>query len=299
MRKPLILITLFIILPLSAYCQSAKLADWMKLCKASECEAAKQLCTPFAESRILSEQVEAQKCLANVALCGNDIIQLQGDDEGGGTMAGGFKPEAVDEALKHLNLGIKLAPQDLSIHQGRLHVLEVSVRYDDMVKALNESCDIYKGKDALEAWLAYSVELMDLRQYRVGLDFMKVLEKHYSDNPDILGNMGAFLSMLKRDSEAIPYLQKAAQLAPSDPINAWDLARAYDYAEKIELADTWYQKALSLDTDTERRKHSSCLYAIFIETKLHDRSRACPMEKKDCGEEDQKACTAPSVDKKQ
>ena len=105
--------------------------------------------------------------------------------------------------------------------------------------------------------------------------------------------------MLKRDSEAIPYLQKAAELAPNDPINAWDLARAYDYAGQIEFAATWYKKGLSLDTNAERRKQSSCLYAIFVETKLHDRARACVMEKKDCDEDKQTACATSSQGNKQ
>ena len=293
MRKPLLL---FVILSTSlfGYCQSANLADWTKFCSANQCEDAKKLCTPFADSPDVADRVEAQKCLANVALCGHDIIQLQGDDAGGGTIGGGYQPEAVDEALKHLNIDIKLAPQDLSIHMGRLHVLEVAVRYSDMVKALDESCDIYKGKDALDAWMAYAPELNDLRQYQVALDFMKVLDKHYPNNPDVIGNIGAFLNMLKKTDESIPYLQKAAQLAPTDPINAWDLARAYDYAGQIVPADTWYQKALALDTDTERLKHSSCLYAIFVETKLHDRARACTMEKKECEEDKQTACAASS-----
>ncbi len=292
MRKPLIFISIFIFVSSYCYCQTKSISDWTKLIRANNCVEAKQLCTSFVDSSKTIEKAEAQKCLANVALCGHDIIQLQGDDAGGGTMGGGFTPEAVDEALVHLNLGIKLAPQDLSIHMGRLHILEVAVRYSDMIKALDESCEIYKGKDALDAWMAYAPELADLRQYQVALDFMKVLDKHYPNNPVVIGNIGAFLNMLKKTDESIPYLQKAAQLAPSDPINAWDLGRAYDYAGKIELADTWYQKGLSLETDIERRKHSSCLYAIFVETKLHDPARACPMEKKDCDEEKQTACTA-------
>jgi tetratricopeptide (TPR) repeat protein len=293
MRNAFVLSGLLLSISLYGHAQSAKLSDWTKLCTSNHCEEAKKLCTPFADSADIGEKVEAQKCLANVALCGHDILQLQGDDAGGGSMGGGFTPEAVDEALEHLDLGIKLAPQDLSIHQGRLHILEVAVRYSDMVKALDESCTIYKGKDAPDAWLAYSIELMDLRQYEVGLEFMKVLEKHYPNNPDILGNIGAFLSLLKKDSEAIPYLLKAARLAPSDPINAWDLGRTYDYAGQVELADTWYQKGISLEMDTQRRKQSSCLYAIFVETKLNDRPRACPMEKKDCEEDKQTACAAP------
>jgi tetratricopeptide (TPR) repeat protein len=294
MCRPLFLFYLFLSLSLLASGQPAKLADWTKLCSANQCEEAKKLCTPFEDSAIVADKVEAEKCLANAALCGHGIVQLQGDDAGGGTIGEGYQPEAVDEALKHLNIGIKLAPQDLSIHMGRLHVLEVAVRYSDMVKALDESCRIYKGKDALDAWMAYAPELNELRQYQAALDFMNVLDKHFPDNPDVIGNIGAFLSLLKRDSEAISYLEKAAKLAPGDPINAWDLGREYDYAGKTELADTWYQKGLSLDADTERRKQSSCLYAIFVETKLHDKTRACPMEKKDCDEERQTACAAPS-----
>jgi tetratricopeptide (TPR) repeat protein len=298
MRKPLVL---FAILSTSlfGFCQSANLSDWTKFCSANQCEDAKKLCTSFADSPDVANRVEAQKCLANVALCGQGIIQLQGDDAGGGTIGEGYQPQAVDEALKHLNIGIKLAPQDLSIHMGRLHILEVAVRYSDMVKALDESCDIYKGKDALDAWMAYAPELNDLRQYQVALDFMKVLDKHYPNNPDVIGNIGAFLNMLKKTDESIPYLQKAAQLAPKDPINAWDLGRAYDYAGQIELADTWYQKGISLDTDADRLKQSSCLYAIFVETKLHDHARACPMEKKDCAEEKQTACAVPPDSSKQ
>jgi tetratricopeptide (TPR) repeat protein len=272
--------------------QSGNLSDWTRLIQAEKCDAAKSLCSEYVDSKVIAEQVEAQKCLANVALCGQSAVYLEGDDAGGGNIRGSFKPEAVDEALVHLNLGIKLAPQDLSIHQGRLHVLEVAGRYDAMVKALDESCTIYQGKDALEAWLAYSPELADLRQYNAGLEFMEALDKHYPNQPDILGNIGAFLDLLKRDAEAIPYLEKAAALAPNDPINAWDLGRAYDYANRDALADEWYKKGLSLETDPERRKESLCIYAEFVEEKLKDRDRACELQKQSCPAEQQTACTA-------
>jgi tetratricopeptide (TPR) repeat protein len=119
-----------------------------------------------------------------------------------------------------------------------------------------------------------------------------VLDKHYPNSPDILGNIGAFLDLLKRDSEAILYLQKAATLAPKDPINAWDLARAYDYADQVPLADQWYQKALSLEPEHDRLTEKSCMYGKFVDQKLHDRQRACQLEKLNCGEEDRTACKA-------
>lgn len=275
--------------------QSENLSDWTKLIDGKKCKAAKALCGKFVESKKIAQQVEAQKCLANAALCGHGILYLEGNESGGGTIRGSYKPKALDEALAHLNLGIKLAPQDLSIHLGRLHVLEVSGRYDEMIKALDESCSIYKGKDAQDAWLPYAPELANLGQYSVGVDFMKVLDKHYPDSPDIIANIGAFLLYLKRFDEAIPYLQKAAALAPEDSLNAWDLGRAYDYSNQIALADKWYQKALSLPPDRDMASDAQCLYAVFVETKLKDRTRACTLEKQSCAAKQQTACVPSAV----
>lgn len=274
--------------------QSGNLSDWPKLIKSNDANAARALCTLFEHSKVLAEQVEAEKCLANVALCGQGMMELEKDDAGGGTLRDSYAPEAVDEALIHLNLGIKLAPQDLSIHEGRLHVLEIAGRYSDMGKALDESCTIYQGKDALESWLAYAPELMDLRQYNAGLEFMKVLDEHYPNNSDILGNIGAFLDLLMRDNEAIPYLEKAVALAPRDPINTWDLGRAYDYSGQIEEADTWYKKSLPLMTDPEQTKQSLCLYGEFVEKKLKDGARACKLQRQNCEAKEQTACAAPA-----
>lgn len=214
MHKPLFFVGILLVMALPTSAQQPKLADWTTLIDAGKCAEAKKLCSGFASSSEPNQKVESQKCLANVALCGNEVIELQGDDAGGGSLSGGYNPEAIDEALSHLNAALKLAPQDLSIHQGRLHILEISGRFSAMSKALDESCDLYKGVDAQTAWLAYASELADLRQYQAGLDFMLVLDKHYPNQPDILGNIGAFLNLLKRDSEAIPYLQKATALAP-------------------------------------------------------------------------------------
>jgi tetratricopeptide (TPR) repeat protein len=270
--------------------QSGNLSDWTMLIDGRKCEAAKSLCTKFAGSGNIADQAEAQKCLANVALCGHDIVQLEGDNAGGGNMHGSYTPEAVDEALVHLNLGIKLAPQDLTIHQGRLYLLEISGRYDEMVKALDESSTIYRGNGVPDAWLGYAPEVMDLGQYNVGLELMKVLDKHYPNNPDIIANIGGFLLYLKKTDEAIPYLKKAVDLAPRDSLNAWDLGRAYDYSDQIALADKWYQKALSLPPDQEMVGDARCLYAAFVESKLNDRPRACTLQKQDCPTEKQTAC---------
>lgn len=280
------------VLAITCSAQSGNLSDWPKLIDKKDSKAATVLCTRFVDSKSTGEQVEAHKCLANAILCENSEIMLEGDSEGGGTIRGSYKPDAVDEALAHLNLALILAPQDLSIHLGRLHLLEVSGRYGEMVKALDESCNIYKGKEVPSAWIEYSPELVELRQYETGLEFSKVLDRHYPNSPDVLGNIGAFLDLLKRSDESIPYLKRAVELAPEDPINAWDLGRAYDYANRDELADQWYKKGLSLMHDPAQMKETRCIYAHFLEDKLHDRIHACSLEKQNCGKEERTACGA-------
>jgi tetratricopeptide (TPR) repeat protein len=270
--------------------QPANLSDWPHLIDKNDSKAARTLCSAYLDSKDVAQRVEAQKCLANVALCGNDITVI-GEEKGTVSMRPGYKSQAaVDEALIHLNIGLKLAPQDLSIHKGRLHVLETDGRYSAMVKALDESCAIYKGKDAPDTWLAYAVELSGLREYKAALEFNKVLDRHYPNSPDVVGNVGAFLSMLDRSAEAIPYLKKAVSLAPKDAINVWNLARAYDDTNQVQLANKWFLEGLLLQTDPSQRKKSSCFYAQFIEKKLHERPRACSMEKGDCSSEERTAC---------
>jgi tetratricopeptide (TPR) repeat protein len=281
---------------LNCAAQTGNLSDWQKLItEKKDPDAARKLCTPFQNSKVVAEQVEAEKCLANVELWGADRVKMEKNDQGTVDIYDEWEPESVDAALAHLNRGLQLAPQDLTIHQGRLHILEISRRYKEMAKALDESCTIYRGKEVPDVWLDYTGELNDQKQYEAALDLSLVLDKHYPNNPDILGNIGAFLDIMMRDAEAIPYLTKAIALAPNDPINTWDLGRAYDYSGQIKDADAWYNKALPLMTDPEQKKGSLCIYAEFVEKKLNNRSRACELQKQNCEAEKQTACAPASA----
>lgn len=271
--------------------QTGNLSDWQKLLTGKkDPDATRTLCTPFENSKVVAEQVEAEKCLANVELWGADRVKTEKNAAGAVDIYDEWEPESVDAALKHLDSGLQLAPQDLSIHQGRLHILEISRRYNEMAKALDESCTLYHGKEVPDVWLSYTSELNDQQQYQAALDLSIILDRHYPNNADIVGNIGAFLEIMMRDAEAIPYLQRALALAPNDPIDTWDLGRAYDYAGQIKEADTWYNKALRLMTDPDQKKHSLCIYAEFVEKKLHDRTRACDLQKQNCEAEKQTAC---------
>lgn len=276
------------------WAQDSKPANWQSFVKGGKCEQAHSLCTTWVTSKDTAKLVEAHKCLANVALCGNEnVVTLQANDQGGGELSGTYRSDAIDDAIGHLDKALKLAPQDLSIHQGRLHLLEVSFRYSDMAKALDESCSIYKGPEGVQAWLDYTSELFEDKQFRASLALLDVLNKHYPNSHDVLGNIGAMHLVLREDEQGIAYLRMAVDLAPKDPIDAWNLGRAYDYAEKLELADQWYQKALTLDSDSARRQQNNCIYASFVEKKLHDPKRACELQRANCSTDVQSACSVP------
>src|SRR4029079_13341453 len=120
-----------------------------------------------------------------------------------------------------------LAPGDLSIHQGRLHVAINSARTREAPALLADSLARYVGPDATEDWLSYSQELWDMRALDVGLEYMRVLEKRYPNDHRAAGNVGTFLISLKHDDEVLAYFRRAVALAPEDSIDNWNLGRFY------------------------------------------------------------------------
>src|ERR1035438_1877230 len=103
-----------------------------------------------------------------------------------------------------------------------------------MVKALDESCSIYKGNEGVQAWLDYTSELFEDKQFRASLALLEVLDRHYPDSHDVLGNIGANHLMLREDEQGITYLRRAADLAPKDPIDAWNLGRAEEHTSELQ-----------------------------------------------------------------
>jgi len=265
-------------------------SDWGTLLDAKKYAEAETLCTSWTKVDDLHKRVEAEKCLANVALSKGQGITILGNDIGGGSLSDGYAPEAIDNALKHLDAGIRLDPQDVSIHLGRLHILETSGRFDQMLKALEESLTIYKGPDALHDFLQYAPELGEMGQAKAGLQFCEILNKHFPNNHEIIGNIGAFHGMLGEHEQALIYLRKAAELAPADSMDAWNLGWNLKGIGRNAEADKWFLKSFALEPDSEEMPDRRCLYAEFVETGLKDTTRACTLERESCAKEEQTAC---------
>jgi tetratricopeptide (TPR) repeat protein len=273
--------------------QGANSERWQKLIDSKKYVEAKALCTTWTKSKSDAQKVEGFKCLANVVLCTASTLRLEGDDSGGGFLGAGYDPGAVDEAVAYLNKALAIAPQDLSIHAGRLHTYQLASRLDDMTAALDESCTTYKGKNPLDLWLQYVAELDGERQYKAALKFLAVLDKHYPGSHDVIGDIGAMHMALGNLSEARDFLQRAVNLAPEDPIDNWNMGRVNHYLGNAQEADRWYRKAMGLKWDTDEVKGRDCFYAHFVEEKLNDLPRACELERMSCAEDQRTACGPP------
>jgi tetratricopeptide (TPR) repeat protein len=263
-------------------------ADWAALVRARDFEKARVLCEGWLAKGDDPARAEAHKCLANVELGahGEHAVRL-GGDAAGGFAAPGYDEEPALRAVEHLDAAVRLAPGDLSVHQGRLHVLLLAAMYDKLIPALEESDLLYVGKDGLDAWIAVSAQLVERRELATAEKFLLVLEKRHPGDHRVAGNLGAVYGILKRNREALAWAQKAVKAAPSDPTDLWNLARLYEDAGKADRADAGYQKALALMAPGAQAK-SGCLYAEFLLTKRKDWRRACATQQKyEC---DQTAC---------
>ncbi len=263
--------------------------QWGELISQKSFEEAKSLCNAWLTKDDEVYQTEAHKCLANIELSQASIIRLEGSERGGALFSG-FGGEGVERALQHLRKGLLLSPNDLSIHQGRLHLLLTSGRYEESIDALKESVELYKGEDGIEAWLSYSQYFYDVRQYEAAVLFLKVLEKNYPEDHRVIANIGAFLSLLERDDEALPYMRKAVYLNPTDPINVWNLGRHLDFMGNVEEANKYYTQAINLTTDDSQKRNYRCTYSHFVRTKLKDRERACRIQQTNCDANERSAC---------
>jgi len=247
-------------------------AQWIRLMDAQKVQQAKTLCTTWIASSDRAVASQGHQCLASVEAQYASMTEIEGT-KSGGFIAQGFQGPHVDEALKHLDQAIALTPDDLSTHQGRLFILIRSGRTRDAAAALQKSLDVYHGPDALQSWLAYSEEFDARQDYVSALAFMRVLEKKYPNDPDVVSNIGAFLYLDKKDADALPYVKRGAELAPNDPINVWNLGRIYDHLGQQELAEKNYRKGLELEKNAAALRDKKCMFAEFLD-KRGDKTNA-------------------------
>ena len=71
--------------------------------------------------------------------------------------------------------------------------------------------------------------------------------------------LGEFYNLCQRYSEAAAAFKKGLKLAPNNATLHWDLALAYQKADKLRAATSHLEKAMKLDLDTSLRRHAEHL----------------------------------------
>jgi len=75
------------------------------------------------------------------------------------------------------------------------------------------------------------------------------------DNPLAISNLGDALNKMGRDDEALPLLQKSAQLLPRDPVRHANLAISLVHLDRLQDAIPEYDTAISLTSDPAMQSH--------------------------------------------
>ncbi|MDE1163190.1 MAG: hypothetical protein PW792_14800 [Acidobacteriaceae bacterium] len=267
---------------------------WHALSDKKDLAGAEKLCSGWEKSGTHAQQVEAEKCLANVELARGRQASVKGSGVDAASVGPGFSPQAIDKALAHLNRGLALAPADISLHKGRLFVLGLSGRDAALTAALDDTLTKLPSPDYLPDWLRYTAQIGASGDAKEALKLLAVLDKHFPDSHEVIGNIGTMYNIQGLWSQGLPYTKRAAELAPKDTIDTWNLGWAYMHLGEIKLADEWMQKSIALpgdDQGSERR----CLYAHFVGRDLKQKPRACAMERRSCAVPDRYDCSAPTI----
>ena len=255
--------------------------DWQSLLRQQEPDKAEALCGKLLQGKDAASRVEGRKCMANTILyrsrTGAPATEGQPDAH-----LLGWSREGADQAIEELEQAMRLAPDDLSLHQMRLFVLLRSGQAEKAPQALEDSLTRYKGPESFDHWLSFSREFWTAKQYEAGLQYLKILESKYPDNPSLFGNMAAFAAEAERPGVAGEYARKAVAMQPDNPRHHWNLAGLYTEAGELDKADASYQKALSLFTDKKTADAAWCSYAEFVQNSLQDAARAEEIRSEHC-----------------
>ena len=103
---------------------------WNQAIHSKRYDQARTLCESWLEPNNNARvKAEAHKCLANVELASSTGTAPLGTSD---IIVGSRPPWYLDpgagRAIKHLTDGIELTPDDITIHQGRLHIVSYSLK---------------------------------------------------------------------------------------------------------------------------------------------------------------------------
>lgn len=260
--------------------------QWQALVDQNKKAEAEKLCSGWLKETENISLIEAHKCLANTVLKTRFERKIK-NDTGTEVTVQSFPDAEIVAALGHINEVLRLKPDDLGSHLGRLDIFMLAGRYNDLPEMLEDSIQKIQQSDALDYWLAYATQLFQEKQFQAAILYTKVLEKKFPDDYRILGKLGAYYTMLQQDALALDYLQRAVKKKPDDVMINWNLARLYDYTNDVKKADALYKKSLKLfaASPDEPLIKEHCVYADFVDARLKDHPQACEYRKQYCVED--------------
>lgn len=259
--------------------------EWHNLISAGKLDQVEKKCSEWLKASTNDLISEGHQCLSSLELrkaLKPEMLSPMADEAGGGEIRPGLDFSGINRSIEHLNEAARLTPEDLEVHKGRLFVM-FNFGFPSLApEALEKSLKAVKEKPPIDIWFAYAPIIQERRLYKSGVEYFKVLEKYYPNEPRVVINIGAFYTLLKDDQNALTYSLKAVSMNPKSFNANWNLGRLYDYMQKITEADEYYSKAMSLLPPNEGPRNEFCAYADFLEQKLKNPNKAAEIRKRGC-----------------
>lgn len=273
----------------------SKARKWKLAIHSKHYDQARTLCEswlgPKNSARV---KAEAHKCLANVELASSTGTAPLGTSD---IIVGPRPPWYLDpgagRAIKHLTDGIELSPDDITIHQGRLHIVSYSRYRNELPQYLKLTLNAYPRREGLHHWLAYCEELETYKDFGLMMEFLRVLEERFPHEAGVHARLRDLFSETEKDDEALSHAKRAIELDPKDAENVWQLGMIQRRLDDLAAADSNFGRAIQLQKDPERQEYYACNHALFIREKLKNYARACDLERRACPLGIDKSCGNP------
>jgi predicted Zn-dependent protease len=160
-------------------------------------------------------------------------------------------------------------PKGLSNIIKRALAKDINQRYQSSQQMLHDLVSLEKGDSSV-----IEKELAEVNKYRNSLEKAAMVESKlraimakYPNEPRAYQYLGEFLSHGMRCAEAITVFKHGLERDTENAILHWDLAMAYLKVNKPKEVASCLEKAMSLDLDEIRKRHSATLLKRLRESK--------------------------------
>lgn len=159
----------------------------------------------------------------------------------------------IDETIKHLNLALKLNPNNTEYRKKLGELYAQKGLFDESVVEFNQISQIDPNKQ-IECWDAIGRVYMAKNDMDNAILYFKKAIESGSPNAELLNNLGTMYAQKGLYNEAISEINNALALKPAEIIFQENLAKIYFIQGNLSGAESIFNNILKLNANHEEAK---------------------------------------------